>query len=37
MMTQMAHISLKAAVFVNKDTDDDKNDLLSKIVSNDQS
>lgn len=33
----MAHIALKAAVFVNKDTDDDKNDLLSKIVSNDQS
>ena len=32
----MAHIALKAAVFVNKDTDDDKNDLLSKIVSNDQ-
>ena len=37
MMTQMAHIALKAAVFVNKDTDDDKNDLLSKRVSNDQS
>lgn len=36
-MTQMAHIALKAAVFVNKDTDDDKNDLLSKRVSNDQS
>ena len=36
MMTQMVHIALKAAVFVNKDTDDDKNDLLSKIVSNDQ-
>lgn len=33
----MVHIALKAAVFVNKDTDDDKNDLLSKIVSNDQS
>lgn len=33
----MAHIALKAAVFVNKDTDDDKNDLLSKRVSNDQS
>ena len=33
----MAHIALKAAVFVNKDTDDDKNDLLSKIVLNDQS
>ena len=33
----MAHIALKAAVFVNKGTDDDKNDLLSKIVSNDQS
>ena len=33
----MAHIALKAAVFVNKDTDDDKNDLLSKIVSNDKS
>ena len=32
----MVHIALKAAVFVNKDTDDDKNDLLSKIVSNDQ-
>ena len=37
MMTQMVHIALKAAVFVNKDTDDDKNDLLSKVVSNDQS
>ena len=33
----MVHIALKAAVFVNKDNDDDKNDLLSKIVSNDQS
>ena len=31
-MTQMVHIALKAVVFVNRDTGDDKNDLLSKIV-----